>query len=66
MLVNSLLSRLWTRNNNSFWQQDSRGMDAQEGEWPWQASLQQNGVHRWGATLISNSGLFTPAHRFIK
>uniref|UniRef100_M3XRD3 Transmembrane protease serine n=1 Tax=Mustela putorius furo TaxID=9669 RepID=M3XRD3_MUSPF len=42
------------------------GMDAQEGEWPWQASLQQNGVHRWGATLISNSGLFTPAHRFIK
>ncbi|CAK7291622.1 Transmembrane protease serine 11C [Vulpes lagopus] len=30
------------------------GMDAQEGEWPWQASLQQNSVHRCGATLITS------------
>ncbi|KFO20452.1 Transmembrane protease serine 11D, partial [Fukomys damarensis] len=41
------------------------GQNAQEGEWPWQASLQQNSVHRCGATLISNSWLITAAHCFV-
>ncbi|CAO2639540.1 Transmembrane protease serine 11C [Lemmus lemmus] len=42
------------------------GQDAEEGEWPWQASLQQNSVHRCGATLISNNWLITAAHCFIR
>ncbi|KAM8804096.1 transmembrane protease serine 11C-like [Rhynchonycteris naso] len=42
------------------------GMDAEPGEWPWQASLQRNSIHRCGATLISNSWLVTAAHCFIR
>ncbi|XP_076993206.1 transmembrane protease serine 11C-like [Tamandua tetradactyla] len=42
------------------------GMNAEEGEWPWQASLQQDNVHRCGATLISNNWLVTAAHCFIE
>ncbi|XP_006874880.1 PREDICTED: transmembrane protease serine 11E-like [Chrysochloris asiatica] len=42
------------------------GMDAEEGEWPWQASLQEGKIHRCGATLISNSWLVTAAHCFVR
>uniref|UniRef100_A0A8C8SGK7 Peptidase S1 domain-containing protein n=1 Tax=Pelusios castaneus TaxID=367368 RepID=A0A8C8SGK7_9SAUR len=39
---------------------------AQIGDWPWQASLQQNNIHRCGATLISNTWLVSAAHCFRK
>ncbi|VTJ83865.1 Hypothetical predicted protein, partial [Marmota monax] len=54
--------RTITRSGNKI----AGGQDAEEGEWPWQASLQQNSVHRCGATLISNNWLITAAHCFIK
>uniref|UniRef100_A0A8B9NMA0 Peptidase S1 domain-containing protein n=1 Tax=Accipiter nisus TaxID=211598 RepID=A0A8B9NMA0_9AVES len=33
------------------------GQRAQEGEWPWQASIQLDGTHRCGASVISNTWL---------
>ncbi|XP_013373939.1 PREDICTED: transmembrane protease serine 11B-like protein isoform X2 [Chinchilla lanigera] len=42
------------------------GSTAQEGEWPWQASLKMNGKHYCGAVLISERFLLTAAHCFTK
>ncbi|TSW75982.1 Serine protease 27 [Bagarius yarrelli] len=38
------------------------GADAQEGSWPWQASLQKSGKHFCGGTLINKDWVMTAAH----
>ncbi|KAH0626351.1 hypothetical protein JD844_001289 [Phrynosoma platyrhinos] len=40
------------------------GMDAQSGQWPWQANLNFDGHHVCGATLIAPQWLVTAAHCF--
>ncbi|XP_078509282.1 transmembrane protease serine 9-like [Lissotriton helveticus] len=42
------------------------GEDAQEGSWPWQISLEKNGFHICGGSLITNQWVVSAAHCFSR